>query len=68
MMRVKLPGGMVNAEQLRVIADLTDEYARGFCDVTTAQAIQWHWLTVENFPRRYRATGCGRRDHDGRVR
>jgi sulfite reductase beta subunit-like hemoprotein len=35
---------------LRVIADLTDEYARGFCDVTTRQAIQWHWLTVENFP------------------
>ena len=50
MMRVKLPGGMVNSQQLRVIADLTDQYARGFCDVTTRQAIQWHWLTVENFP------------------
>ncbi len=50
MMRLKLPGGMVSSEQLGVIADLTDEYARGFCDVTTRQAIQWHWLTIENFP------------------
>jgi sulfite reductase beta subunit-like hemoprotein len=50
MMRVKLPGGMVTSPQLRVIADLTDQYARGFADVTTRQAIQWHWLTVEDFP------------------
>lgn len=50
MMRIKLPGGLVNAEQLRVIADITDQYARGFADVTTRQTFQWHWLTIHDFP------------------
>jgi sulfite reductase beta subunit-like hemoprotein len=50
MMRIKLPGGLVNAEQLRVIADITDECARGFADVTTRQTFQWHWLTIEQIP------------------
>src|SRR5690242_20389006 len=50
MMRLKLPGGLVNVEQLRLIADITDEYARGFADVTTRQTFQWHWLTIHDFP------------------
>jgi sulfite reductase beta subunit-like hemoprotein len=50
MMRLKLPGGIVNAEQLRLIADLTDQYARGIADVTTRQTFQWHWLTIQDMP------------------
>src|SRR4051812_792812 len=50
MMRIKLPGGQATNEQLNVIADLTDEYARGIADVTTRQTFQWHWLTIETFP------------------
>ncbi|MDX1932473.1 MAG: hypothetical protein SFU56_07695 [Capsulimonadales bacterium] len=50
MMRIKLPGGIVTAEQLRVIADLTEQYARGIADVTTRQTFQWHWLTIHDFP------------------
>jgi sulfite reductase beta subunit-like hemoprotein len=50
MMRIKLPGGAVNNEQLRVIAELTDQYARGIADVTTRQTFQWHWLTIQDFP------------------
>jgi len=50
MMRIKLPGGIVTTEQLRVIADLTDQYARGIADVTTRQTFQWHWLTIQDFP------------------
>ena len=50
MMRIKLPGGMATNEQLRVIADLTDQYARGIADVTTRQTFQWHWLTIGDFP------------------
>jgi sulfite reductase beta subunit-like hemoprotein len=50
MMRLKLPGGLLNVEQLRLIADITDQYARGFADVTTRQTFQWHWLTIHDFP------------------
>ena len=50
MMRIKVPGGIVSAKQLCVIADLTKQYARGFADVTTRQTFQWHWLTVQDFP------------------
>jgi sulfite reductase beta subunit-like hemoprotein len=50
MMRIKLPGGIATSEQLRVIADITDQYARGIADVTTRQTFQWHWLTIHDFP------------------
>ncbi|HVK03228.1 MAG TPA: hypothetical protein VM490_07115 [Armatimonadaceae bacterium] len=50
MMRLKLPGGIASNEQLRVIADITDRYARGIADVTTRQTFQWHWLTIRDFP------------------
>lgn len=50
MMRIKLPGGQANSAQLRVLADITDQYARGMADVTTRQTFQWHWLTIADFP------------------
>lgn len=50
MMRIKLPGGIVSNEQMNVIADITDQYAHGFADVTTRQTFQWHWLTIQDFP------------------
>lgn len=50
MMRLKLPGGLMNVEQLRLVADLTEQYARGFADVTTRQTFQWHWLTIHDMP------------------
>ena len=50
MMRIKLPGGQATSAQLKVIAELTDRYARGIADVTTRQTFQWHWLTVADLP------------------
>jgi sulfite reductase beta subunit-like hemoprotein len=50
MMRIKIPGGIYNSQQLRAIAKITQERARGIADVTTRQTFQWHWLTVEDFP------------------
>jgi sulfite reductase beta subunit-like hemoprotein len=50
MWRIKLPGGRVTPPQAREIGLLTNQYARGFCDITTRQDIQLHWLTIENFP------------------
>jgi sulfite reductase beta subunit-like hemoprotein len=50
MMRIKVPGGRLTTEQLRTIAGLTRDYARGIGDITTRQTIQIHWLTIENMP------------------
>jgi len=46
MMRVKVPGGLIHAGQLRVIAGIAKEYGRGIVDITTRQALQFHWLRV----------------------
>jgi sulfite reductase beta subunit-like hemoprotein len=50
MMRLKIAGGWVNNAQLRVIANITRDFARGVADISTRQAIQMHWLTIENAP------------------
>jgi sulfite reductase beta subunit-like hemoprotein len=46
MLRIKIPGGQLSPEQLRAIAAMADDRARGFCDITTRQDIQFHWLTL----------------------
>lgn len=50
LMRVKIPSGMMNAQQARVLARIAKDFGRGIVDITTRQAIQFHWLTVENLP------------------
>jgi sulfite reductase (ferredoxin) len=50
MMRIGIPNGILNAKQLRVIADITRKYARNLADITVRQNIQLHWLTIENLP------------------
>lgn len=50
MWRIKLPGGRVSPMQLREIGALTNQYGRGFSDITTRQDIQIHWMEIENFP------------------
>ncbi len=51
MMRIGLPNGILNSSQLRVIADLTKQYARNLADITTRQNIQLHWLTIDALPK-----------------
>ncbi len=46
MLRLRLNAGQTNARQLRVIADLSDEFGKGFCDLTTRQQIQLRWFTI----------------------
>jgi ferredoxin-nitrite reductase len=50
MMRVKIPCGILTSAQARIIADVSREYGRDILDITTRQAIQFHWLTVEDLP------------------
>lgn len=48
MMRVRIPGGILSSEQARVLANIAEIYGRDLVDVTTRQAVQFHWLTVES--------------------
>ena len=50
MLRLKVPGGALNGAQTVKVSELTERYARGFCDVTTRQTIQMHWLQVQDLP------------------
>lgn len=60
MMRIGVPGGRLSPEQLRVIGEIADEYAHGpvdnpefgsaWCDFTTRQSIQLHWIQIEDTP------------------
>lgn len=59
MVRIKLPGGRLNASQLTVIADMLEKYARhDVVHITTRQDIQMHYVPLENTPDvlRYLAT------------
>ena len=47
MQRIKIPGGMLTAEQLEAIAGVADRYGRGIGHVTTRQDIQIHWVPIE---------------------
>lgn len=50
MMRVRINGGIMTSEQARALASIARDYGREVVDVTTRQAIQFHWLTVEQLP------------------
>jgi nitrite reductase (NADH) large subunit len=57
MMRLRLANGRTNARQLRVIADLSDEYGKGFADLTTRQQVQLRWFTLADVPDIWRRLG-----------
>jgi sulfite reductase (ferredoxin) len=50
MMRVRTPNGLLTAEMVRTIADLSDKYARSSIDITNRQNFQLHWLRIEDVP------------------
>ena len=50
MLRLRMTGGFTSAEQFRVIADLSDQYGKGFCDLTTRQQMQMRWFTIADVP------------------
>ena len=50
MVRIKLPYGRVTGAQLRVIADLAEEYGHGNLHLTTRQNIQLHHVPLDVTP------------------
>ncbi|SDX96693.1 sulfite reductase (ferredoxin) [Micromonospora pattaloongensis] len=60
MLRVRIDGGQLTLAQLRVIAEISREFARDTADITDRQNIQLHWIRVEDMPeiwRRLEAVG-----------
>jgi sulfite reductase beta subunit-like hemoprotein len=47
MQRIKVPGGMLTAGQLRAVADVAERYGRGIAHVTTRQDVQIHWVPLD---------------------
>ena len=50
MLRIRIDGGQLTSEQLRVIAGISRDYARGTADVTDRQNVQLHWVEIESVP------------------
>ena len=50
MVRIRVPNGFLTAEQLRVVASVSERYARSTADITVRQNIQLHWVTAESLP------------------
>ena len=50
MMRVRIPGGQLTAEQLRTVAGIAKEYGRDLADITDRQNVQFHWIRIEDVP------------------
>ena len=50
MARIRIPNGILRSDQVRVLADLAENYARGVADITVRQNLQLHWITIEAIP------------------
>jgi sulfite reductase (ferredoxin) len=50
MLRVRIPGGQLSNDQLRVVATIATEFGRDVADVTDRQNIQLHWIRIEDVP------------------
>jgi sulfite reductase (NADPH) hemoprotein beta-component len=50
MLRVAIPYGLFNSEQLRTMALIAEKYDRGYGHFTTRQNIQYNWVTLEDTP------------------
>lgn len=50
MLRVAVPYGTLNSEQMRMLAHLADKYDRGYGHITTRQNIQYNWPELTDVP------------------
>ena len=68
MMRIKIPFGGLNAEQMETIADIAEEYSDAISHITTRQDIQLHYIHIDDTPdlqRRLAAAGITTREACG---
>src|SRR5205823_9124605 len=48
MLRIKIPQGMLTADQLGALADVGETYSRGFGHITTRQNVQFHFVKLHD--------------------
>src|SRR5919106_3525052 len=68
MLRVKIPQGVLSAEQLEALADVAERCSRGFGHITTRQNVQFHFVKlhdVEPAMRRLAEAGVTTREAGG---
>jgi sulfite reductase (ferredoxin) len=51
MLRVRIDGGALTANQLRVIGEISTRFGRDVADITDRQNVQLHWIRIEDVPR-----------------
>ena len=54
MLRIRSDGGALTGVQVRTIAEISAEFARGTADITDRQNIQLHWIRIEDVPEIWR--------------
>ena len=57
MIRTKVPGGLLTAEQMRQLADIADDFAGGKGHLTTRQNMQYHFVPLRARSRRAAPAG-----------
>jgi sulfite reductase (ferredoxin) len=70
MLRIRIDGGALTHEQLRVIGEISRDYGRDVADFTDRQNIQLHWIRIEDVPaiwERLDAVGLGTDEACGDV-
>ncbi|MGH9259827.1 MAG: nitrite/sulfite reductase, partial [Acidimicrobiales bacterium] len=50
MMRVRVPSGVLTAEQVEAVGRISQRFGRDVCDVTDRQNFQFHWIRIEDVP------------------
>src|ERR1700694_4964591 len=50
MVRIKVPYGSMNPDQLEMLAHIGETYSRGWGHITTRQNVQFHFVELERVP------------------
>ena len=50
MIRIKIPGGIVSADQMRCLAEAADRFASGFLHLTTREDAQLYYVSLDEVP------------------
>ncbi|HZN04048.1 MAG TPA: nitrite/sulfite reductase [Candidatus Polarisedimenticolia bacterium] len=59
MVRVKIPTGALHGAQLRLLADLVDDFSNGSAHLTTRQDVQFYYVRLERVPDMLRRLAAG---------
>lgn len=54
MLRIRIDGGQLSVHQLRVVAQIAQDFGRDLADVTDRQNVQLHWIRIEDVPEIWR--------------